>query len=87
MISLQENPQTQIVSQREDDCTFVQKSEIFYHITDDDNDPEFMCELGYNAYSKICGKGRFNSTLRIPTNLKGIIYFSCNFYNMRVLNG
>ncbi|XP_065929730.1 uncharacterized protein [Magallana gigas] len=71
VISLQENPQTQIVSQREDDCTFVQKSEIFYHITDDDNDPEFMCELGYNAYRKICGKGRFNSTLRIPTNLKG----------------
>lgn len=75
MISLQENPQTQIVSQREHDCTFVQKSEIFYHITDDDNDPEFMCELGYNAYRKICGKGRFNSTLRIPTNLKGIILF------------
>lgn len=71
VISLQENPQTQIVSQREDDCTFVQKSEIFYHITDDDNDPEFMCELGYNANSKICGKGRFNSTLQIPTNLKG----------------
>lgn len=71
VISLQDNPQTQTVSQSEDGCTFLQKSEIFYHITDEDNDPEIMCELGYNEKSKICGKGRFNSTLQIPTTLKG----------------
>lgn len=82
VISLQENPQTQIVSQSEDGCTFLQKSEIFYHITDEDNDPEIMCELGYNESSKICGKGRFNSTLQIPTILKGMAFFfyiSCYF--------
>nr|XP_034308564.1 uncharacterized protein LOC117683474 [Crassostrea gigas] len=71
VISLQDSPQTHIISQREDGCTFVQKSEIFYHITDEDNDLEIICELEYNEISKICGKGRFNSTLRISTHLKG----------------
>lgn len=69
VISLQETPQTQIVSQSKDGCTFVQKSEIFYHITDEDNELEIMCELGYNENSKICDKGRFNTTLRIATEL------------------
>ncbi|XP_065928832.1 uncharacterized protein [Magallana gigas] len=69
VISLQDTPQTQIVSQSKDGCTFVQKSEIFYHITDEDNELEIMCELGYNENSKICDKGRFNSTLRIATEL------------------
>uniref|UniRef100_A0A8W8MC94 Ig-like domain-containing protein n=1 Tax=Magallana gigas TaxID=29159 RepID=A0A8W8MC94_MAGGI len=71
VISLQDTPQTQIVSQREDGCTYVQKSEIFYHITEEDNDLDIMCELEYIKNSKICGKGRFNSTLRISTHLKG----------------
>eukprot|EP00105_Crassostrea_gigas_P017999 XP_011435983.1 PREDICTED: uncharacterized protein LOC105334289 isoform X1 [Crassostrea gigas] len=70
VISLQDTPQTQIVSQSKDGCTFVQLSEIFYHITGEDNDLEIMCELGYNENSKICDKGRFNSTLRINTELK-----------------
>lgn len=73
VISLQDTPQTQIESQREDGCTYVQKSEIFYHITEEDNDLDIMCELEYIKNSKICGKGRFNSTLRISTHLKGMI--------------
>nr|XP_019925316.2 uncharacterized protein LOC105334289 [Crassostrea gigas] len=69
VISLQETSQTQIVSQSKDGCTSVQISEIFYHITDEDNELEIMCELGYNENSKTCDKGRFNSTLRIATEL------------------
>lgn len=74
VISLQDTPQTQIVSQSKDGCTFVQKSEIFYHITDEDNELEIMCELGYNENSKICDKGRFNTTLRIATELNGMVF-------------
>lgn len=74
VMTLQENPQTQIVSQREDGCTFIQKSEIFYYITNDDTDLEIMCEMGYSKYSKICGNGRFNSTLRIFTDTKGDVW-------------
>lgn len=87
VITLQENPQTQIVSQSKDRCTFVQKSEIFYHIIYDDSDLEIMCELGYNENSKICGKGRFNSTLRIPTDLKGMLILNVFLlFNQRVLH-
>lgn len=76
VISLQDTPQTQIESQTEDGCTYVQKSEIFYHITEEDNDLDIMCELEYIKNSKICGKGRFNSTLRISTHLKGMMIFN-----------
>lgn len=74
VISLQETSQTQIVSQSKDGCTSVQISEIFYHITDEDNELEIMCELGYNENSKTCDKGRFNSTLRIATELNGMVF-------------
>lgn len=87
VISLQDTPQMQIVSQSKDGCIFVQKSEIFYHITDEDNELEIMCELEYNEISKICGKGRFNSTLRIATELNGMVFlhFLLIFYDPRVL--
>lgn len=67
VISLHENHQTHNVSQSDDGCTIVKISEIFYHITKEDNDLEIMCELGYNKSNKICGYGRFNSTLHIET--------------------
>eukprot|EP00105_Crassostrea_gigas_P041167 XP_019925315.1 PREDICTED: uncharacterized protein LOC109619525 [Crassostrea gigas] len=67
VISLHENHQTHNVSQSDDGCTVVQTSEIFYHITKEDNDLEIICELGYNKSNKICGYGRFNSTLHIET--------------------
>lgn len=67
MISLQEEPKTQIISLSEDGCSFMQQSEIFYHITNDDADLEIMCEL----YSSRCGNGRSNASLHISTDIKG----------------
>lgn len=71
VISLQENHQTHNISQSEDGCTFVKKSGIFFHIMNEDNDLEIMCELGYNKSNKMCGNGRFNSTIHIPIETQG----------------
>lgn len=56
-----------IVSESKDNCTLIKKSEIFYHVSNEDVSLNITCELGYGNNNKNCGSGRHNSTLSIPT--------------------
>ena len=55
-----------IVSESKDNCTLIKKSEIFYHVSNEDVSLNITCELGYGK-NKNCGLGRHNNTLSIPT--------------------
>nr|XP_022306829.1 uncharacterized protein LOC111113125 isoform X4 [Crassostrea virginica] len=67
IISFQDDPMSSIVSESKDNCTLIKKSEIFYHVSNDDVSLNITCELGYGNNNKNCGSGRHNSTLSIPT--------------------
>lgn len=73
-ISLQEKPNTHNISRRKDRCTFMQQSDIFNRITNDDTDLEIMCELN-DKYSTTSRKSRSNSLLYISTDIKGLTFW------------
>lgn len=70
---MQEEPKTQIISRSEDRCTFMQQSDNFNRITNDDTDLEIICEL-YDKYSTICRKSGSKSSLHISTDVKGLTF-------------
>lgn len=63
-ISFQEPPRTNVVKRSKDGCTVVQKSVLFYHVSQNDTALEIMCESGW-GYA--CGINGINATLNIPT--------------------
>lgn len=63
-----------------DGCTVVQKSVLFYRVSQNDTALEIMCESGYGH---ACGIKGVNATLSIPTinTQPGNLYFSNNSCN------
>lgn len=80
-ISMQEEPKAQIISWSEDRCTFMQQSDIFNRITNDDTDLEIMCDV-YDKYSTTCRKSGFNSLLHISTDIKGLTFLVITLINL-----
>lgn len=78
---MQEEPKTQIISRSEDRCTFMQQSDIFNRITNDDTDLEIMCDV-YDKYSTTCRKSGFNSLLHISTDIKGLTFLVITLINL-----
>ncbi|XP_078320705.1 uncharacterized protein LOC111113128 isoform X1 [Crassostrea virginica] len=67
IISVQDDPVSNVISESKDGCTLIRRSEIFYHVSNADDNLNIRCELGYRSYNKNCGSGRHNGTLNIPT--------------------
>lgn len=78
---MQEEPKTQIISRSEDRCTFMQQSDNFNRITNDDTDLEIVCEL-YEKYSTICRKSGSKSLLHISTDVKGLTFLVLTLINL-----
>lgn len=66
-MSLQDHPVSTIISESNDGCTLIKKSEMFYHVSTGDVILDITCELGYESYNKICGLGRLNGAFNIST--------------------
>lgn len=69
-MSLQDHPVSTIISESNDGCTLMKKSEMFYHVSTGDVILDITCELGYESYNKICGSGRLNGTFNISTTVE-----------------
>lgn len=69
VMSLQDRSQTVITSRSKDGCRFVQKSAIFYHVSQNDTLLDIMCESGYPDYGYECGERGINLQIRIPITL------------------
>lgn len=80
-ISMQEEPKAQIISWSEDRCTFMQQSDIFNRITNDDTDLEIMFDV-YDKYSTTCRKSGSNSLLHIWTDIKGLTFLVITLINL-----
>lgn len=80
-MSLQDRSQTVITSRSKDGCRVVQKSAIFYHVSQNDTLLDIMCESGYPDYGYECGERGINLKFRIPITLiergKKILHFQC----------
>ena len=59
---------TSIVSTSKNGCVVLQKSTIYYSLSNRDSNVEIMCESGYSPYGGECGKGSAHSTLYIRTD-------------------
>ncbi|XP_061185615.1 uncharacterized protein LOC133193676 isoform X2 [Saccostrea echinata] len=72
-LKLQEPPLTTPLSSSEDGCTHVQKSEIFYHLTQTDEELEIICIAG-DRHSRECGQFgiRSNILIKARTEVDGI---------------
>lgn len=76
VMSLQEPPLTEIFSRSKNGCVVVQKSVIFYHVSQYDTLLDIMCESGYSDYGNECGERGINIPFRIPiTYIKTGKYF------------
>uniref|UniRef100_A0A8W8MBX3 Ig-like domain-containing protein n=1 Tax=Magallana gigas TaxID=29159 RepID=A0A8W8MBX3_MAGGI len=64
LISIQDPPRTNVEKSSTDGCTVVQKSVLFYRVSQNDTAVEVMCESGY-GYS--CGREGINATISIRT--------------------
>lgn len=69
VMSLQDRSQTVITSRSKDGCRVVQKSAIFYHVSQNDTLLDIMCESGYPDYGYECGERGINLQIRIPITL------------------
>lgn len=78
---MQEEPKAQIISRSEDRCTFMQQSDNFNRITNDDTDLEIMCDV-YDKYSTTCRKSGSNSLLHISTDIKGLTFLVITLINL-----
>lgn len=78
VMSLQDRSQTVITSRSKDGCRVVQKSAIFYHVSQNDTLLDIMCESGYPDYGYECGERGINLKFRIPITLieRGKKYFT-----------
>lgn len=78
VMSLQDRSQTVITSRSKDGCRVVQKSAIFYHVSQNDTLLDIMCESGYPDYGYECGERGINLQIRIPITLieRGKKYFT-----------
>lgn len=60
---------TIIVSTSKNGCVVLQKSTIYYSLSNKDSNVEVMCESGYSPYGEEeCGEGSAHSTLYLRTN-------------------
>ena len=59
---------TSIVYRSKNRCVVLQKSTIYYSLSNRDSNVEVMCESGYSPYGEECGEGSAHSTLYIRTN-------------------
>lgn len=69
VMSLQDRSQTVITSRSKDGCRVIQKSAIFYHVSQNDTLLDIMCESGYPDYGYECGERGINLQIRIPITL------------------
>lgn len=69
VMSLQDRSQTVITSRSKDGCRVIQKSVIFYHVSQNDTLLDIMCESGYPDYGYECGERGINLQIRIPITL------------------
>lgn len=67
VLLLQDPPRASLFERSKDGCRVVQKSVIFYRISENDTNLEFMCE---SRYGPVCGAQGINLTLSVPTIVK-----------------
>lgn len=63
---LQDPSHTEIKSRSKDGCSVVQKSVIFYRVSQNDTLLDIMCESGYSNNDNECGESGINLQFRIP---------------------